>query len=295
MRSPGFITRSKIVGGRAGSLLLLCLLLIACSVNTVGQRLAIIDPIRTEQSERVAEKLAEGLSRSGSVVDRSLSASAFSSFDLENPYNLSTDESRRIGAAIGCNAFLIIKTETLRRTSSERPAYFESYTAVFLVGAKQGHLIWWRLTNRQSPTAAESERKILEQLDSTAGDISQNWQQWLDRDNSTEPDPGYPEIPDEGSTEAKNFRAPLPYLRIKPEYTEQAFLYGAKGTVEIAVDLDEKGNIVRTEIERWAGFGLDEAVTDVVRKMNWRPAERAGKALPVRFLLRYNFKKIEKE
>jgi hypothetical protein len=52
---------------------------------------------------------------------------------------------------------------------------------------------------------------------------------------------------------------------------------------------------MRTQIVRWAGYGLDEAVTETVRRMNWRPATRGGKALPIRVLLRYNFKKIEKE
>ena len=103
------------------------------------------------------------------------------------------------------------------------------------------------------------------------------------------------EMPPENSPEAKNFRSPVPYKRIKPEYTGVAYLYGIAATVDILLDLDEKGNILRTEIVRWAGYGLDEAVTDAVRKMNWRPAERAGKPLPLRVLLRYNFKKVEKE
>jgi outer membrane biosynthesis protein TonB len=61
------------------------------------------------------------------------------------------------------------------------------------------------------------------------------------------------------------------------------------------VDLNEKGDITDLEITRWAGFGLDENVIAVVRSMNWRPAERNGKPLKIRFLLRYNFKKIEKD
>ncbi len=56
---------------------------------------------------------------------------------------------------------------------------------------------------------------------------------------------------------------------------------------------DENGKILKVETARWAGFGLDEAVAENVRQMNWRPATRNGKALPIRVLLRYNFKKIE--
>jgi hypothetical protein len=65
--------------------------------------------------------------------------------------------------------------------------------------------------------------------------------------------------------------------------------------VEIVIDADASGRIMRTEITRWAGYGLDESVDKTVRAMNWRPAERNGKSLPMRFLVRYNFKKIDKE
>ena len=103
------------------------------------------------------------------------------------------------------------------------------------------------------------------------------------------------EMPADDSPAAKNFRSPLPYRRLSPQYTTTAYLYSVAATVDIEVDFDETGKILRTEIVRWAGFGLDEAVTETVRKMNWRPATRAGKPLPIRVLLRYNFKKIEEE
>jgi hypothetical protein len=40
---------------------------------------------------------------------------------------------------------------------------------------------------------------------------------------------------------------------------------------------------------------LDEAVARNIEKMNWRPAERNGKFIPLSILLRYNFKKIDPE
>ena len=99
--------------------------------------------------------------------------------------------------------------------------------------------------------------------------------------------------PDDGSPAAKNFKAPIPYRRIKPEYTADAFLYNIRATVDIVVDLDKTGAVLKTEVARWAGYGLEESVEKAVRSMKWRPAERHGKMLPMRFLLRYNFKKIE--
>ncbi len=101
------------------------------------------------------------------------------------------------------------------------------------------------------------------------------------------------ELPDENSPEAKNFRTPLPYRRLSPEYTAMANLYDITATVDSLVDLDENGKITRIEITRWAGYGLDESVAATIRKMQWRAAERNGKQLPIRVLLRYNFKKID--
>jgi hypothetical protein len=103
------------------------------------------------------------------------------------------------------------------------------------------------------------------------------------------------EPPDPASASVRNFRAPIPYRRIKPEYTVEAALYDIVATVDIVVDTDAAGKILRTEIVRWAGYGLDESVDKAVRSMNWRPAERNGRSIAMRFLLRYNFRKLEKE
>jgi TonB family protein len=103
------------------------------------------------------------------------------------------------------------------------------------------------------------------------------------------------EVPEPGSPASKGFRPPVPYRRIKPEYTRLAYLYDVTATVDVEVDLDDSGRITRTEIKRWAGFGLDESVINAVKAMNWMPATRGGKPLPMRILLRYNFKKIDSE
>ncbi|HSK73846.1 MAG TPA: TonB family protein, partial [Pyrinomonadaceae bacterium] len=107
--------------------------------------------------------------------------------------------------------------------------------------------------------------------------------------------PKIAELPEENSPEAKNFRPPLPFKRVKPEYTATANLYRIEATIDILVDVDASGEILRMEIARWAGYGLDESVSETVRKMQWRGAERDGKFLPMRVLLRYNFRKIEDE
>jgi TonB family protein len=65
----------------------------------------------------------------------------------------------------------------------------------------------------------------------------------------------------------------------------------AEGTVDVLVDLDTEGEVNRIEVTRWAGFGLDEATVNTVRQLHFFPALRDGVAIPIRVLLRYNFRK----
>jgi TonB family protein len=62
--------------------------------------------------------------------------------------------------------------------------------------------------------------------------------------------------------------------------------------VDVLVDISADGEVSRTEIVRWAGFGLDEAVTSTVGQMHFRPAMREGAPVPARVLLRYNFRRL---
>jgi outer membrane biosynthesis protein TonB len=44
-------------------------------------------------------------------------------------------------------------------------------------------------------------------------------------------------------------------------------------------------------LARWAGFGLDQAALDTARQLHFFPAMRDGVAIPLRVLLRYNFRR----
>ena len=265
------------------------------SFTLYSQRIAILIPEKNPQAEAVANEISSSIAHHATVIDNSLADAAFRSVHIENVFNLTLDEGKRIGSVIGCDAFLLVKAESLRRTSSAKASYYESYAAIFAVDSRTGHLISWKLQNAEESSLQSAEKKLAELIQvgkqATAREILDS----IGHDTAAVRNGEFNEMPAEGSEESNGFRPPIPYLRIKPEYTTLAYLYSAKGTVEILVDLDDKGTIVATEIERWVGFGLEDSVIQAVRKMNWRPAERAGKPLPSRFLLRYNFKKIERE
>jgi TonB family protein len=96
---------------------------------------------------------------------------------------------------------------------------------------------------------------------------------------------------DEKLAETYGLRLPKPYRRLTPAYPETAAQAEAEAMVDVLVDLDASGEVRRVEVDRWAGFGLDQSTIETVRQLHFFPAMRDGVAVPMRILLRYNFRK----
>jgi TonB family protein len=253
----------------------------------------LLTPRQTAENAEMAELFSDLLKTSLTVQDISLSSSAFSSANLQSPFNLTDVEGRQIGELLGTQAFLLIDSETIRRSDSQRPEYYESFVSVYVVNSRSGSLMLWKLINAEAGTPVLARAALLKRLPQFKDELVSSIKaqpRLMDAASAT----GV-EIISGDDAATKDSRQPVPFKRVKPEYTQTAYLYDISATVDIIVDLDEDGRIKRTEIVRWAGFGLDEAVEKAVRSMNWRPAERNGKFVPARFLLRYNFKRPDKK
>ncbi|MGI8810901.1 MAG: energy transducer TonB [Pyrinomonadaceae bacterium] len=260
------------------------------SVAAFAQRVAILTPEGNAQALEIAERFEAPFADKFKLIDRSMAASAFRSSTPESPFNMTADQAKNVANAVGCDAFVLLKTETLRRSSFDRPEYYESYLAIYGVNGRSGQLVEWQLsTFKENDPAAASKR-----LAEAAPEIARIFAANLVTSGTHRTERPPMETINVDQTD-KDLKQPTPYRRIKPVYTATAYLYGIRGTVDIEADIDDTGKILRTAIVRWAGFGLDDAVDEAVRAMNWRPAMRGGKALPMRVLLRYNFSKIEKE
>lgn len=258
----------------------------------LGQRIAIIEPDADQKIGGFAAEVRSRLAESFRVLDDSLVESAYRSAMLSEPFNLSTADSRRIGTIIGSDYVILLRSAIQRRASLEGPAYFEAFATAYVISSRSGALIDWQLVSVQGASEDEASKRVIERAATLAGEIAKALKEHR---STVARDPKFQEVPPEGSPLAKGLRTPVPYRRIRPEYTELASRYGVRATIDIEVDIDADGTIVRTSIERWAGYGLEEAVEKAVRQMNWRPAERDGKPLPMRILLRYNFVKVEKD
>lgn len=278
------------------SFALICGLILSFVVTSFAQsKIAILIPEKTYQSQVLVEKLDNSLSNNFKILDDSLSETAFRSAEFKKPFNLSLKESKNVGAAIGCDYFLLIKAENQRRNSLSKGEYYESYAVVYAVSSRTGRLILWKLISGEAKTSEKAEKQLFDSVNNLSAEISDKLKITSKEELNEKAASKLEELPTENSPEAKGFRPPLPYKQITPTYTRLAYLYSVEATVDIEIDVDENGKIQRTEIIRWAGFGLDESVDKTVRQMNWKPADRDGKTLAMRVLLRYNFKKVEKD
>lgn len=295
---------------------LLCALLLlasSCALCAGAQaqdgaraRVAVLDFGATELGRRTAESLASSLASDErvSVVDRDQSRAAALGTGYAGSLNMTVEEARNLGAAIDCDFFLTGDAQTLRRNPSVGPIYYEAYAAVFIVSARTGRLLLWDRPSFEAATPAEAERRLFAQLG--GGELRGRYAVTIRRAQEDERNArahalsgGVPVIEDAPAdteaAEAQGLRLPQPYRRLRPPYPETAARIEAEATVDVEVEIGADGEVSRVDVVRWAGFGLDEATTETVRQMHFRPAMRNGSPVPMRVLLRYNFRKPPKQ
>ena len=264
--------------------------------------IAVLDFGDTQTGRRAADELWGALKNGHegagfALASRGAARAAARGAGHAGSLNLTLEEARDLAVVLGCDFFFTGAADTVPRQPAGRPVHHESYASVFLVSAFTGRLILWERLSAESPTAADAERSLLDQLRSRAADYAKAFGRARagERDEhrtAIESDtPVIEEVPADDAPEAKNFRVPLPYRRLRPEYTEAASRANAEATVDALVELDAGGEVRSVEIVRWAGYGLDESVAGTIRQMHFRAALRDGKPVPVRALLRYNFRR----
>jgi TonB family protein len=267
-----------------------------------SSRIAVLE-FGNSTAQRVTDTITRAL-REGAgseqiqIVDQDLARVAAKGVGYAGSLNLTIQDARDLGAAIGCDFYLLGDAQILRRSPSSGPAYFEAYASVFLVSTRTGKLISWERPSFEAATPEAAEQLLLSQI-SNAGtrrryllvlqraQEDERSQRQVAVDRNT---PVIEEAPQEAGEQA-NLRLPRPYRRLRPAYPDMAARADAEGTVDVLVDLDTEGEVNRIEVTRWAGFGLDEATVNTVRQLHFFPALRDGVAIPIRVLLRYNFRK----
>lgn len=269
------------------------------TAETPAARIAILDFGSTATGHASAAQLRQFSTSQGfASIDPGQAKAAAAGAGYAGSLNLSLQDARDLGAAIGCDFFIIGDADTLRRSPSNAPLYFESYASIFVVSARTGRLVLWERPAATRPTGAEAEKALLDLLSSTETRerLSSAINHALESERAERAarvENALPviEVMSDDAVENGSTRAPRPFRRLKPEYKEAAAHSRVEAIVDVLVDIDEKGEVSHIEIARWAGYGLDESVVAAVKQMHFFPAMRDGRAIPMRVLLRYNFRK----
>lgn len=267
--------------------------------------MAVLDFGETKTGRRAADKLAATLAAQAelALADRDASRAAAQGAGYAGSLNLTLAEARDLGAALGADFYLLGDAQVLRRSSTEKPVYYEAYASIFFVSTRTGRLVGWERPSFEAAAPAEAERLLLKELG--GGDVGHRYLITVRRALEDErklremalatPAPLIEGVPEENSAEAAGLRLPAPYRRIQPAYPDTAARAGAEAVVDVEATIDEAGEVQTVEVVRWAGFGLDQAAMDTVRQLHFRPATRDGVAVPLRVLLRYNFRRPQEE
>jgi TonB family protein len=282
----------------------ICVCLFLVSLAPAQERrptVSVVDFGDTEAGKRAAETLRERFRASGrvQVADADLTRSAAMGAGYAGSLNLNVRVARDLGAALATEYFVLGDAQTLRRSSSTSPVYYESYCSVFLVSSRTGLLVHWDRPSFENNDASQAEALLAQKL---SQELYYSFLIAIARAHEDDlrqrtvivsfAGPVIEEAPaDEKAAEARGLRLPRPYKRLRPEYPESAARAEAEATVDVLADIGADGEVGAVYVVRWAGFGLDEATVATVRQMHFFPAMRNGTAIPMSVLLRYNFRK----
>lgn len=289
------------------SLVLPVLLLLLVSVaNAAAQQVSVrrasvgvLDFGVTKTGQRAADHLAAALIASAelTVADRDESRAAAHGAAYTGSLNLTLDEARDLGSALGTDFYLLGDAQTVRRSPSDRPSFFEAYASLFFVSTRTGRLVHWERPSVEAQSAEAAERLLLAELGERAAHYGEAIRAAEEQERARRAEalehrsPLVEDVPPEGSAAASGLRLPAPYRRLQPAYPDTASRDGVEAIVDVEVSIDAAGEVAAAEIVRWAGAGLDEAALSTVRQLHFRPAERDGVAVALRVLLRYNFRR----
>ena len=264
--------------------------------------LSVLDFGSTAIAKQATDTFRTKLRATGDItlVDSDLSRAAAKGIGYTGSLNLTVSEARDLGAALASEFYILGDAQTLRRSSFEAPVYYESYCSIFLVSARTGRLLLWERPSFERPLATAAEGKLSQYLADDA--LSRRLLDIIKKTRDEErmqrtvltasPEAVIEEAPeDEKAAEVQGIRTPRPYRRLRPEYPQTAARADAEATVDVVVDVAADGEVGDVQIVRWAGFGLDESTIATVRQLHFFPAMKNGTPIPMRVLLRYNFRK----
>ncbi|HEX8091643.1 MAG TPA: energy transducer TonB [Blastocatellia bacterium] len=260
------------------------------------------------EARAVEASFKDALARDTRVVmtEPSQLQMALAGIKYDGSINLSKDEARRLGSAIGCDFFIVGKAEVFTRSERENEEHEEAFVGVMVVDSRGGAIAVFDFLNEQAATKGAALAAVIKALGSRVAFYVGRMNEFragreaavaqADSPRAGKPDAldleRVEDLPATESAAGAGFKAPEFFNRVKPEYTDAADRANITATVEATAVFRASGEVGEIEITRWAGFGLDESAERAIRQLKFKPATRDGRPVSVRASVRYNFRRV---
>jgi TonB family protein len=263
--------------------------LLGFSGATAGER-------ASDDQQQAALRAALALSAQVALIDSAQIKPAVVGVGYDGSINMSRDEARRLGAAIGCDFFITGKRDSFTRSDAKAESHEEALVGLMIVDARTGELMAFDFINEKAATRDAALEAVTKALAAHAAVyVERMIAHRAGRDaarGSTNVAERIEDLPDADSAAVAGFAPPEFLNRVKPEYTVEAERADITATVEASAVFRADGTVGEIQITRWAGFGLDETAARTIRQLKFKPATRDAHPVSVRASVRYNFRRI---
>ncbi len=246
------------------------------------------------ESQSFSPNLVKALEKEGfSLQEKTLTETISKNLKFSNPMNLTLNEARNLGQALGVDGFVIVRSTLTERADVGASLYGDCYLAIAFISTKSGKLSLFDFIEIKEPSIKQAFevaiKKLLNQIPSYTEQFLISLNNQLSPPKLEQIDIDAIEIPAEGSALSKRFKLPKFLSRKQPVYTENARKMMVSAIVELEVVLRKDGTIGNIEITHWGGFGLDESAIEAVKGLKFMPATLDNQLVSCRAVLRYNF------
>ncbi|QUV99785.1 TonB family protein [Chloracidobacterium sp. MS 40/45] len=253
----------------------------------------VVDDTGGVTPELLLAALEQTLARQGlEVVPRAQVLSAVPA-GMPLDFNPACTDAQALGARVGSESYVLVRLRRGERSLSDRQTVVGGTLHLFAVETRTG-----RLVTSEHLDFIEGKQGFLPAVAAGIEAAAQRFAAGWRRARGQSPGMGCAAGGD-GADEALDLRdgvlppgvaAPMPLVRPRPEPTGLARAAGVTATVMVEVCVGQDGQVREVVVVRWAGYGLEAAVEQVLRATRFRPALRQGKPVAAWFVAAFNFR-----
>lgn len=257
-------------------------------------RIAVIDLLGVPEEADVHRRLIEliGAEKRFRLAEDGFVKTALSGAAIELSLNMTRDQGVAAAQLLGCEYFVLDKYFAVTRRGLEGKSSGESMLALFLIDGRSGRLLRFDAAHEKAATEEEAVQRVRSKISGTVGQLLDAAAESERRRN--QPDAvSAPEIftlPEDGMPLAARMIPPKVLRKKSPVYPRLAEDAEITAIVRLSVQFLSNGTIGEVEVERWAGFGLDEASIAAARSAEFEPATLDGKPVSVVAPIEYHFR-----